>query len=187
MKKHLPVWLLIFSFFLLTGKETTAQRNWLAKSTTPQQLQNYFKSIERWRSNKKEAILKTIDELPDSIKVSIIKNAENQLSFDWPNLPATVFLQFSESGNRSHYEGIRRKRRTVLSALVLGELIEGKQRFMPQIINGIWAICEESTWAYPAHLSLQKKYTPLPYPGENIVDLGDGGTATIMAWTYFLL
>ncbi|MGH2644170.1 MAG: heparinase II/III domain-containing protein, partial [Chitinophagaceae bacterium] len=45
----------------------------------------------------------------------------------------------------------------------------------------------ESTWALPAHLSLQKKYTALPNPGENIVDLGDGMTTALISWTYFLL
>lgn len=97
------------------------------------------------------------------------------------------FLQFGENGNRSNYQNIRGERRKALSELVTGELLERKGRFIPQIINGIWAICEESTWAYPAHLSLQRKYSPLPNPGEAIVDLGAGETAAEMSWIYFLL
>lgn len=172
---------------LLFVIQATAQRNWLTNSVTPTQLSSYLSTIDQWRKTEKTTVLQNISHLPDSIKEAFIRDGEKALAFQWPNLPATVFLQFSETGNRSNYESIRKKRRRVLSTLVIAELVEQKGRFIPQIINGIWAICEESTWAFPAHLSIQHHYTPLPNPGENIIDLGDGMTAGLISWTYFLL
>lgn len=165
----------------------SAQRNWLTKQSTYQQIQSYLSSIDSWRATQKQSVLDAIQSLPDSVKQKLVHNAEKYLSFKWPNLPATIYLQFGENGNRTNYEKIRRERRQVLSALAIGELIEGQKRFIPQLVDGVWAICEESTWVYPAHLSIQKKYSPLPRPGENIIDLGDASTAELMSWTYLLL
>lgn len=164
-----------------------AQRDWLTGQTTSQQLKSYLSSIDTWRTTQKQSVLTAIQGLPDSVKQRLVQSAERYLSFKWPNLPATIYLQFGENGNRTNYEKIRRERRQALSALAIGELIENKKRFIPQLADGIWAICEESTWAYPAHLSIQKKYSSLPRPGENIIDLGDASTAELMSWIYLLL
>ncbi len=179
------LFLLFLAIFSL--QTAFAQKNWLQNSTTSSALGKDLEHIEQWRTGVKVNVYKAIREIPEKQKKELIQRAEKALSFDWPNLPAMVFLQFSETGNRSNYQRLRSKRRAVLSTLIIGELLEQKGRFIPQIINGIWAICEESTWALPAHLYLQKKYTPLPNPGEETVDLGEAGTTDLMSWTYLLL
>lgn len=165
----------------------SAQRNWLRNSATQSQVGTYLASIGRWRAEQKRSVLQALNQLPGDVKEQLIAGADKYNSFAWPNLPATVFLEYGENGNRTHYQDIRGERRRVLSELVIGELLERKGRFLPQIINGIWAIAEESTWAYPAHMSLQHQYSPLPRPGEDIVDLGAGSTAALMSWVYFLM
>lgn len=173
--------------FILAGLQSYAQRNWLVSAATPSQLAADLQSIDHWRQDQKQSILQAIGELPPAIRQDLIRNGERYLSFTWPALPATQYLEFAQNGNRSDYESSLGKRRAALSALVIAELAEDKGRFIPQIINGVWATCEESTWALPAHLGLQKKYTALPEPGENIVDLGAGSTTALLSWTYFLL
>ncbi|MGH2644669.1 MAG: hypothetical protein ACRDE2_12015, partial [Chitinophagaceae bacterium] len=165
----------------------SAQRNWLSGSTNLSEVTSDLSRINAWRTNLKQSILQSIQDLPLDIKQQLIENGERYLHYDWPALRATQFLEFAENGNRSNYESSLGKRRAALSALVIAELAENKGRFIPQIINGIWATCEESTWALPAHLSLQHHYTALANPGENIVDLGDGMTTALISWTYFLL
>ena len=165
----------------------SAQRNWLRSEVSEPGLGGYLRDIGTWRSGLRQSVTRGLEALPPAVKSSLIAQAEKANDFQWPNLPATVFLQYGENGNRTHYEGIRGERRRMLSQLVIGEMLEKKGRFIPQIINGIWAISEESTWAYPAHLGLQHHYTPLPNPGENIVDLGAGSTAAMMSWVYFLM
>lgn len=187
MKHIILHYLLLSSLFLTITLSSSGQRNWLSGSTSFTQVSSDLSRINQWRSDLKQSLLKAIQELPPDVKQNLIENGERYLHYNWPALPATQFLEFAQNGNRSHYESSLGKRRAALSSLVIAELAEEKGRFIPQIINGTWATCEESTWALPAHLSLQHHYTALPNPGENIVDLGDGMTTALISWTYFLL
>lgn len=68
-----------------------------------------------------------------------------------PALPATLYLEFIRIGERLGYETPDSKRRTMLSSLTLAECLEYEGRFLDPLLNLVWAICEESSWAYPAH------------------------------------
>ncbi len=72
-----------------------------------------------------------------------------------------------------------------LRKLVLAELAEGKQRFIPQIIDGVWALCEMTSWALSAHLYIQKPGPGVPDVQEPIIDLGVGMTSAMLAWTHY--
>lgn len=181
-----PVLVALVSLLLITAPPVSAQRNWLAGPVTESRLAASLDAAS-WRNAQRRHIDSALAALSPEVKTALLRRAEEFLSFRWPNLPATVFLQYGENGNRTHYQDIRAQRRQALSALVVGELLEPNGRFLPQIINGIWAVSEESTWAYPAHLGLQHHYTPLPDPREKVVDLGAGSTAAMMSWIYFLL
>jgi len=77
-------------------------------------------------------------------------------------LTAVRFMDFGRDGNRSRYEALYFRRRSALGGLVLAECLENEGRFIDQIINGIWCICEESTWILPAHNPLSKTKEPCP-------------------------
>ncbi len=65
--------------------------------------------------------------------------------------------------------------------------MEGKGRFLDDIMNGVWAICEETYWGVPAHVGLQKKGSGLPDVTEPTVDLFAAETGMLIAWTYYLV
>ncbi len=109
------------------------------------------------------------------------------LGFHWPEMPATVFLEYARIGNRSDYEAIRNKRMAALQALTFAECVEGKGRFIDDIVNGLWATCEESFWGVPAHLYIQKADLGLPDPRDPIVDLFAAQTAALVATSVYLL
>ena len=96
-------------------------------------------------------------------------------------------MEFKNNGNRSNYEIPSLTRRMNLNALVSAEMLENKGRFIPDIVNGIWAICEESYWGVPATNNLQKDQSGLPDITEPIIELFDAETAALLAWTYYLL
>ncbi|MEM1134593.1 MAG: heparinase II/III family protein [Bacteroidota bacterium] len=125
--------------------------------------------------------------LPDSLILQLIKKGEDALSYSWPSLKASQFLEFNRTGNRSNYQDEIFERRNKLQALVLAEMLEGKSRFVDEIVNGIWLICEESYWGVPAHLYLQKGNKALPNIIEPTVDLFAAQTANLLAWTDYLL
>lgn len=125
--------------------------------------------------------------LPADARAALTTAGERQLQTDWDVLPASVFLEFARTGNRSHYEAIRNRRRGKLQDLVLAECAEFKGRFVDEIVNGIWLTCEETFWGLPAHLGAQKAGVGLPDVTEPIVDLFAAETSALLAWTLYLL
>ncbi|MDD2396189.1 MAG: hypothetical protein PHG12_10665, partial [Sphaerochaeta sp.] len=61
-----------------------------------------------------------------------------------PALLATEYLAFTRKGSRIAYESPYFKRRTLLASLVLGYCIDRSEALLDAIIDGIWAICEET-------------------------------------------
>lgn len=128
--------------------------------------------------------------LPAEVRAQTIAHAERHLGRSWPELPATLFLEFRRNGNRSRYEAPHHQRRSALAQLVLGECLEGQGRFLDDIVNGIWALCEESFWGVPAH---NARHSPrfagsgLPDTSFHEVDLFAAETAALLAWTHYLV
>jgi hypothetical protein len=125
--------------------------------------------------------------LPAPVRRSHIARGEQALSFTWPPLPATLFLEFARVGNRSRYEGQRNARRSALCDLVIAECMEGEGRFLDQIANGVWITCEETYWGVPAHIHMQKAGSGLPDDAEPTVDLFAAETSALLAWACYLL
>jgi hypothetical protein len=118
---------------------------------------------------------------------SYVSEAEEYLDYDWPTIPATLSLLIVRTGNRSEYQNVSFKKRTVLATLLLAEIAENKGRFIDQIIDGVWSICEESWWGVPAHLPKTEDISGLMDVSEPFVDLFAAETGTLLSWTdYFL-
>ncbi len=117
----------------------------------------------------------------------LIQQAEGLLGYQWPMTRASVFLDYAENGNRINFEKISFSRRDALSILVVGELIENKGRFMDDIVDGIWSVCEETFWGVPAHLSYQKRGIGLPDVNDPVVDLFAAETSSLLAWVSHLM
>ena len=125
--------------------------------------------------------------LPPHVRDFYVSRAGWALGYDSPALPATLFLEFQRTGDRSHYERVNDLRRRSLRELVLAEAIEGNGRFLDDIANGIWTTCEETYWGYPAHVYIQRAGVGLPDVEEPTVDLFAAETAAQLAWTLYLL
>ena len=80
-----------------------------------------------------------------------VQLAENALDYDWPIIRATDFAAFKKIGDRMIMENRHFDRRAHLTLFALAELKENKGRFLPQILNGLFAICEETFWGLSAH------------------------------------
>ena len=116
-----------------------------------------------------------------------IKKAETYLNYEWPSVPATKSLLIERTGDREEYQNISFKKREVLGTLLLAEIAENKGRFLDQIIDGVWSICEESFWGVPAHLPKTKEFSGLIDVSQPFVELFSAETSTFLAWIdYFL-
>ncbi len=106
-------------------------------------------------------------------------------------LPAVRYMDFQRDGNRKRYENLFFPRRSNLFALTLAECIEGRGRHIDHIINGVWAICEESNWLIPAcNTYLRPGEPPRMLPdieAPEYVDLFAAETGSLMSLVYYLL
>jgi hypothetical protein len=125
--------------------------------------------------------------LPREIRESILAQAEVVNSSPWPTMLATDELEFKRNGNRSRFETISFGRRNRLEDLVLAECITNSGKYLDQIANGVWLICEETFWGVPAHLGVQKAGVGLADEAEPIIELFGAETAAIVAWVTYLL
>lgn len=127
------------------------------------------------------------DKADAATKAAVIKKAETFLGFTWPSIPATKSLLIVRNGNRSEYQDIANVKREALGYLLLAEVFEDKGRFTDDIINGVWAICEESFWGASAHLPKNKPHSGLVDVSQPFVELFSAETSTLLAWTdYFV-
>jgi len=122
------------------------------------------------------------DSIPDEMRQSYIRYGEQYQGKSWTSLPWTVFAENKQTGNRVNYEGICFEKRRHLAAIVMAEIMEGKGRFMKDIIDGMGSFCEETWWGIPAHYG---KAIPLAELQE--VDLFNAETASLIVWTRYML
>ncbi len=122
------------------------------------------------------------DSIPQEMRQSYIQYGEQYLGKAWSVLPYSVFAEFKTNGNRVNYEGLHFEKRRQLAAIVLAEIMEGKGRFLPDIINGLGSFCEETWWGLPAHYRKN-----IPVPADQNVDLFNAETASLIAWSAYML
>ena len=122
------------------------------------------------------------DSIPQEMRQSYIQYGKQYLGKPWTVLPWTVFAENKQTGNRVNYEALCFEKRRQLAALVMAEIMEGKGRFMGDIIDGIGSFCEETWWGIPAHYP---KAVPLLELQE--VDLFNAETASLIVWTRYML
>ena len=134
------------------------------------------------------------EQLPEKLRQKTIEEGEKYLGYEWPPITATMYLEFTRTGDRAIVERAINSRSAVLRSLVLAELMEGKGRFIDDIINGVFVYCEQTYWGksstfymYRTGFSggLNNPNTVLPDIDDPIIDLSVGDTAADLAWIYY--
>ena len=117
---------------------------------------------------------------------------EQYAPLPYPMRTASGFLAFVENGSRRADEDPYFLRRRKLCAAVLRCALEPEAP-MTDVVDGIWCICEETSWVISAHnvnpvpgAPSPKEY-PLPDPDRPYIDLFSAQTAMILAYTLGIL
>lgn len=121
---------------------------------------------------------------PD-VQGPVIQSARESMGDKWRPIPLQSLFHFFETGSREHWETTAFEKRNRLWQLLVAELLEGKGQFIAEIINGIWSICEESTWVIPAHLNQWYEEGSVPDIRDAYVDTVAAETASLLAWTVY--
>lgn len=162
-------------------------QNIMSEKYTLQELENILISYEEWIPFPKITDRDGWAKADIDMMSAYIKEAERYLNYKWPTVPATTSLLIVRTGNRSEYQSISHEKRTMLGMMLLAEIAENKGRFVDQIIDGVWSVCEESWWGVPAHLPKTKEYSGLMDVENPFVELYAAETGTLLAWIdYFL-
>jgi hypothetical protein len=99
-----------------------------------------------------------------------------------PALPFSAFRLFETTGNRTEYETAYFERRGRLIGLAVTNLIDNTDEHIVTLENLVWEICNEYTWAVPAHLPVGLKANLAHrLPPEQMVDLFAAETADALA------
>ena len=177
-----------YLFFLSISCTVFAQgRDLLGKKYTPDELCTLLIPQAAWtpfpKINDREGWAKA----DQTMLKNYISEAEKYLDYDWPSIPATASLAFVRTGDRQIYETISSAKRAALGYLLIAEIAENKGRFVDQIINGAWSLCEESWWGYSAHVPVGKQWSGLVDVNDPIVDLFASETGLILAWVDYYM
>ena len=106
----------------------------------------------------------------------------------WPQLLAHHYGRFRVDGNRRAYEGLYFGRRSRIVTHVLAALVGGADADLQEVIDGLWLVCEESSWCIPAHeRNALAEDVGLPDPRRPFIDLFAADTAGMIAWTQVVL
>lgn len=127
--------------------------------------------------------------LSEKWRLESVRLGEEYLRYTYPSLSATDYMDFTRTGNRSRFEEKFFARRLALSSLTLAECVENRNRFTDDIVNGIFAVCEESGWQLPAHNTYVRD-TPqltLPDSSDPVLDLFACETGALLGTVSYLL
>ncbi|WP_232834951.1 heparinase II/III domain-containing protein [Pleomorphovibrio marinus] len=129
--------------------------------------------------------------LPSDLRRQAIEQGEAFLDFEWPTVKATQYLEFTRTGDRSKDAAVMSQRKKALFSLAMAELLEGKGRFIDDLINGVFALCEQTYWGSSAHFylygfddNISNPTTVVPDLDDPIIDLVVGDVGADLAWIY---
>ena len=175
------VFFTLFLFGLNVYGQVT-QRNILMKKYSLEYIAQNLIPLNQWRPYPKSSSDWSSVLSPEQI-AEVIKKGEDANNQPISEITASMAMDFKRSGDRERHGKASYSRRNQLVALIVAESIENKDRFTEKILNLTWAICEESFWGVPAHIS----NTGLPDPENPIVDLFAAETAAVLGLTDYLV
>ena len=126
------------------------------------------------------------EELSKDCKPAVLKKAEAALHNPWQPIPPSVYLEFEKTGNRGLMKN-ESNNFLYLNALICGELVEGRGRFLKEIMDRCYLMCIQPTWSHAAHSGRQPGRRTLPDGEHYAVTLHSSYVAAIIAvgWHYF--
>ena len=111
-------------------------------------------------------------------RADVLALADRYRAVPYPLCAATQFMAFVRDGSRIAYEDPYFLRRRKLIAALLDCCVNGNTDGLDQVIDGLWCVCEETSWVISAHNGGPE---PLPDPENPVIDLFAAQTAMILS------
>lgn len=112
-----------------------------------------------------------------------VRVAARDAKLPLPAQPDSLYLEYSQDGNRDHWQRVAGSRRDRVAIFTLAECVENRGRFLQPLEDTIAQLCAEPTWVLPAHDGALKNFH-----GRTIdIDLGSSTLARDLATADYLL
>ena len=115
----------------------------LSQNYTEEKLRSILISREDWHPYPTAGEREGWESILESVRNVHIARGEKSLDYDWPTILATRLLDYVRDGNRTRHSAISSGRRSALVGMVIAECMENQGRFLYDIMNGVWSVCEE--------------------------------------------
>ena len=89
--------------------------------------------------------------IPEDFREELLRLGKEWKEIPYPLLKATQFMAFSRNGSRAAWEKPYFDRRRKLAAMTLAYCLTGEADYLDEIADGVWCICEETSWVISAH------------------------------------
>mgnify|MGYP003633605708 FL=1 len=167
-------------------------RNLLTNALNRKQVADNLNSTKQWVNFPAYEDRDAWNQISEEVRKAMINEGEAYLDYDWPIVKASMYLEFTRTGDRTKDAAVNSARKKALQALMMAELVEGKGRFLDDLVNGVFAFCEQTYWGASAHFylygfegSIANPTTVLPDIEDPIIDLMVGDIANDLAWTLY--
>lgn len=103
-----------------------------------------------------------------SIVERILEAAAEEREEPAPEASISQFLNYVRTGERTGYTDAVMRRRKRLSLFTLAECLEREGRYLDNILDSIWAACEQTTWVLPGHSGDEQSEDGLPLDPRDV-------------------
>lgn len=119
---------------------------------------------------------------------SLVSNAEADLGTPWPQPLASAAARVHRDGDRLAWEDQAFARQLRLSRAAVAAAATLEDRWVDEVADGIWLLCEQSSWCWPAHDDTMLEHgSVLATVTDPYLDLGAGEVVAQLAWLDQLL
>ncbi|MCI9858556.1 heparinase II/III domain-containing protein [Microbacterium proteolyticum] len=122
-----------------------------------------------------------------STVAAVLSRASDDLGTSWPVALASAAARVHGDGDRESWESVVFERQRRLSRAVVAAAVTEEGRWLDEVLDGVWLLCEQSSWCWPAHDDAHAVGSVLAIPDRPFLDLGAGEVAAQLAWVDHLV
>lgn len=123
------------------------------------------------------------DRLTEPFKSQIFKVADKYLDYKWELFKASDYLEYEKTGDRKLALPEEHNRQAII-ALTIAELADGNGKYLGKLVDGLWFMCQQYSWAHYQHTGLQASRRTLPSDAEHVISLHGANSAACIAVAY---
>nr|WP_154923723.1 heparinase II/III family protein [Microbacterium testaceum] len=118
---------------------------------------------------------------------AVLSRARKEIGTHWEVARASAAARVHRDGDRESWESVVFERQRRLSRAVVAAAVTDEGRWLDEVLDGVWLLCEQSSWCWPAHDDADGAGSVLAIPEEPFLDLGAGEVAAQLAWADHLV